>query len=337
MTDFLIRLAERALGIAAVAQPRVPSVFAPAAEGISEWPAPESIESSPAPETAVLPSSPERVSSSSVHDRALHTRHLDPARHLVRPGQSDVDVRRAGQVAGPEAETVPTRPDPPGWILESGPPAARSDRQDTRDSSEQFRFRPPRRVPAPRAWLPEPPASMGSLHQDPIGSAPSLEGNPPNAGRSGRPMTRVEDVAATTTDQRLGSELRVGGPQERSALSKSRRSGQPDRRLPQIEPPIRAPLRPTLHAPLRHGAETPVRPEAVPQTRPRKRIQAERTGTLPRSATLPSSPPTIRVTIGRIEVRAISATPDAPRPASPRPGPALSLDEYLKQRGGNER
>jgi hypothetical protein len=41
--------------------------------------------------------------------------------------------------------------------------------------------------------------------------------------------------------------------------------------------------------------------------------------------------PTIRVTIGRIEVRpAAPALPPAARPAS-RPRPALSLDDYLKR------
>jgi hypothetical protein len=51
-----------------------------------------------------------------------------------------------------------------------------------------------------------------------------------------------------------------------------------------------------------------------------------------------SSTPTIQVTIGRIEVRAISPpvhlTP-AQRPRTPSPN--LSLDEYLKQRNGGQR
>ena len=48
--------------------------------------------------------------------------------------------------------------------------------------------------------------------------------------------------------------------------------------------------------------------------------------------------PTVHVTIGRIDVRAVP-TPAPPEPRRPgRSGPALSLDEYLKQRsGGRER
>jgi hypothetical protein len=43
-----------------------------------------------------------------------------------------------------------------------------------------------------------------------------------------------------------------------------------------------------------------------------------------------SSPPAVRVTIGRVEVRAVQ--PPAPPPPSAPRGPALSLDDYLKQR-----
>jgi hypothetical protein len=45
-------------------------------------------------------------------------------------------------------------------------------------------------------------------------------------------------------------------------------------------------------------------------------------------------PPTINVTIGRIDVRAIFPAPPTPRPArAARPAP-MSLDQYLKERGG---
>jgi hypothetical protein len=46
--------------------------------------------------------------------------------------------------------------------------------------------------------------------------------------------------------------------------------------------------------------------------------------------------PLIRVTIGRVEVRAIMAPPPPPR-AARRPRPALSLEDYLKQREGGKR
>ncbi len=47
--------------------------------------------------------------------------------------------------------------------------------------------------------------------------------------------------------------------------------------------------------------------------------------------------PTIRVNIGRIEVRAVMPSAPAPRPKRPRAGPMLSLEDYLKQRNGRQR
>jgi hypothetical protein len=51
----------------------------------------------------------------------------------------------------------------------------------------------------------------------------------------------------------------------------------------------------------------------------------------------PPSPPTIQVTIGRIEVRAQTATVHSPVQSKPTPHrPALTLDRYLSQRSGGQ-
>jgi len=47
----------------------------------------------------------------------------------------------------------------------------------------------------------------------------------------------------------------------------------------------------------------------------------------------PKEPPSIHVTIGRVEVRAVMPSVAAPKPAPPS-GPKLSLEDYLKQRNG---
>jgi hypothetical protein len=52
---------------------------------------------------------------------------------------------------------------------------------------------------------------------------------------------------------------------------------------------------------------------------------------LPIAAGAPPAPPTVRVTIGRVEVRAVFPAPEPSRPA-PSPPPRLTLAEYLKQR-----
>jgi hypothetical protein len=49
-----------------------------------------------------------------------------------------------------------------------------------------------------------------------------------------------------------------------------------------------------------------------------------------------TSPPIIRVTIGRVEVRAIHPPPSAPTPAKPTP-PKISLEDYLQERQGSSR
>jgi hypothetical protein len=51
-------------------------------------------------------------------------------------------------------------------------------------------------------------------------------------------------------------------------------------------------------------------------------------------AAAPDPPaPTIRVTIGRVEVRAVTPTP-APSRKPARPAPRMSLDEYLRAQNG---
>jgi hypothetical protein len=57
------------------------------------------------------------------------------------------------------------------------------------------------------------------------------------------------------------------------------------------------------------------------------------------SAPRAAPPPAIQVTIGRIEVRAVTPPPaEAPAlPAGETPAPILSLDAYLAQRDGGRR
>jgi len=86
-------------------------------------------------------------------------------------------------------------------------------------------------------------------------------------------------------------------------------------------------------------------PESVPiqarQSLTPVRVITPRHGTPRIESAAPASPeatatqgqtPTIRITIGRVDVRAIMPASPAPRPTPTRPGPALSLADYLKQR-----
>jgi len=70
-----------------------------------------------------------------------------------------------------------------------------------------------------------------------------------------------------------------------------------------------------------------VRPEAMPPAS----TAADPTAAAP-------SPPVIRVSIGRVEVRAVMLpTPPMPRSRAARPSATLSLDEYLKSRQRGQR
>jgi hypothetical protein len=70
-------------------------------------------------------------------------------------------------------------------------------------------------------------------------------------------------------------------------------------------------------------------PENSVSSRPDQRTKAQK---LEESASTALPPPTVQVTIGRIEVLATPA-PDTPRPQTQRvPSPVMSLDQYLHQR-----
>ena len=84
------------------------------------------------------------------------------------------------------------------------------------------------------------------------------------------------------------------------------------------------------------AAALPVVPRMV---RPLLYGYPERGPREPRVAASEPPAPTIRVAIGRIEVRAIAPppTPPARRETPARPGPTLALDDYLKQRNEERR
>lgn len=83
-----------------------------------------------------------------------------------------------------------------------------------------------------------------------------------------------------------------------------------------------------------------VRPEVTIARPPAVASQADRRAdSSARQQSEDDAPSVIRVTIGRVEVRAVmpAAAPAAPAPRPARTGPTLSLEDYLKQRDGGRR
>jgi hypothetical protein len=82
----------------------------------------------------------------------------------------------------------------------------------------------------------------------------------------------------------------------------------------------------------REPATPAVRPPAALEPRPVRPAVRAASDTPVGDAQLPA----VRITIGRIEVRAVMPQPPAPaaKPVSPSIPGATSLDEYLKQRSG---
>jgi DNA-binding transcriptional regulator YdaS (Cro superfamily) len=84
------------------------------------------------------------------------------------------------------------------------------------------------------------------------------------------------------------------------------------------------------------AAATPLRPARVPSPRQEPPV-VPAFHSSPPAIEQPQPPaPTIQVTIGRIEVRAVTQSPGRPQPARPAQ-PKLSLEDYLRSRGEGNR
>jgi hypothetical protein len=178
------------------------------------------------------------------------------------------------------------------------------------------------------------PQSAVSVPRD--GSLPDdVTAPPPYRGRQIPPAAplSVETVAAELAPEPSS----LPGPVQSLSEPRADRGGaaEPAKPVP-VEPampgretlPPETPPPAAQALPTREGATIVARPRTR-LAQPAEPVPAE--GKQPVSG--PESPPTIRVTIGRVEVRAVM--PPAPEPAPPpRHAPRLSLDDYLKQRSG---
>jgi hypothetical protein len=318
--SFLAGIAERALGLARAVQPVVGSRFAfrpPVAPEVS----PEEITPRMDAGAAVAPEAPAPVGG----PRPVP----DPAsseQPVSRPGSRRQPLQgRPGTVVG----TVPAAPQPEGAaparasLHAAGPVRHRQDSTILTPSSEPLLADTVARLPAESPAQP-PDTHAGSVRAQPLPSSSRRAGgrasqdagqpptpSPPDTAEPrfmpllpadvSRPP-RLARVDATRAERRVGSAPRPDG-EGASDLP------------PSPEPSADAPPAGALLA------AAPARPPV--------------NGLLYESPAL-SQPPVVRVTIGRIEVRAVMQAPPSAKRDSP-PSPSLTLDDYLKRHNGGGR
>lgn len=384
MSDFITRLAERALGVAPVVQPVLPSAFAPEPTGQPmglEWdeevPAssddPGRPTSPPAAQTPTLNTVkeiPQDTMTSEREEEQEVDAYIAPPRTLRTSDVSPEPPHPA--ISSPlEPEITSGREDRGTATLSAGNPSLTAPETTTSDPSEGevVAGREDRRDLS-SATPGSPPRTPGSRPEPAHPSEPDPSEHRTNPTREDR---RDSSQTATRRPRTPSETLQRAEPTRRNAVAISQ-PGSPEN-LPLGPPPVEDEPGQDVSRPLRafvdHGRDEalpsvsspdtqassdagegtpepeasldrPERPDASPllvprMVRPRLDDYPERGLEEPAVAAPEPSVPDIRVSIGRIEVRAIMPPP---MPPTQRPAPAqprLSLDDYLKQRNGGQR
>lgn len=301
MSDFLGHLLVKALAPSkALVRPNLPARFEPWPPSILERNRPDPTDSDHTTNPAIPAAIDEDSDSTNVTTLVPRRRGSRPS-----PGRPWQPVARGtGELEhGPqEPETNPPRPGPAPAIkvgrpsnLPAGATPARPAKLEASDThTAELRQRPS---------LPEPPAALPSL-------PPSI--STPVAAHSLIPR---EPFGSEPAVDQAG---RDGGGEPSGPIDPPRA-----RPSPAVAPSSEA--RPTTHRAKGEDIETGVLlPPRGIQVSP---IRPETPGPGPTPAL-----PTIQVTIGRLEVRALVASNPSARPAAPVKTAVMSLDDYLRQR-----
>lgn len=380
MSDFVTRLAERAMGTTPVVQPLIASMFVP--EPASRW-----MESTVEGEPAPPPGDPARMQHGQIEEThpAPDTPTLVPDDVTTPDEDRDTSVTSLSSApdgSSPDLHPL-TRPESSRHSPTSGQedrdvaPNTLSPRQRPRDAGESGSLKTRMESSqvdqqnlssaVPRPVAPEfgfRPLRSGEL--DPPEREAMYERSPHNP-----PRVPVADGRVSSPEPRFETEHRVEPAPARRGVDQTPRLLVPEGSsfdpFAAEDGPGRAVLRTTtaLAERVRVTDEAPAPPSdangspkasevtpgsdtvlvqqatqgAVPAIVPRivRHQPDQRREQAPRESRVlaPEPPaPTIRVAIGRIEVRAITPPAPAQRETPVRPGPLLSLDDYLKQRNG---
>lgn len=332
MGDFLGNLVAKSLNLADVVMPRPVSIFEPTPKEGGPFSAPPSDLALLAPqdETPSTPAAalqPYRIPEPQppyegmmAPDTHHHPSPVEvPSRPSAKPPQPAPTVHEPAPAQAEPGPATPRRPEAIRPLSEPTPMAADTGSlQPSAQPSSPSARKPPDRAPASR------PAAEPVARPEPVPAA--LEPTPPV------PLTTPEPSLPPARTLPL-PEI---GPQEpiRDRPSRLRpvAVAEPDTVQSQSAADRQRAASPESAAPSPDQAPTPrlstavvVRPQiaAIPIAEP-----ARPTPFAPGSAA--ETTPTIQVTIGRVEVRAVPPPP-APQKTRPRP-PVMTLDEYLRQR-----
>ncbi len=330
MNDFLGRLAERALGLAQLVRPLIPSVYTPPVAGREELPfsrtalADAGIQNTTrarargvAPDAtpkeefvAPAPGTPDQVRSVA----AMEERDEIPSAHAEARSEDPIAPSRGGRLASSGVHGHPS-----AALQKTGSAAPAS-----AESVEQVSgtFQPPlisvRHVnDAPRAIVRTSPLNTAARASQPA---------PANVPR--------EERADVGPRELLREARSTDAPVSRGAIPDAGTGEAQDAVL--LHPPGR--VGPASHPVTRGSGERQI-PQSTPDGRPATPPAASdapltgRTNRVMAHEAQSAAQPTVRVTIGVIDVRAAAAVPGS-APEVPTRGPRLSLDAYLARRNG---
>jgi hypothetical protein len=306
MSDFLSNLIGRSAGSLGVVRPRVPSIYEPD-RPVGTFPG--------TLQRPLAVDVPSELEVQSEGDAAIE-------RPRVRPGlrmpQGDVDTPASPAQVRDEFHVPDARPE-----VAEQPAVLRvtaSERKVFPDASTPEQVMASEAGEASDATVIVRPSSVPRLNIAsevlPTRGTPSPEA----AGGSDSPAAlihRSTRVPAQPLTARPPLKPWLRPPARKEEISISR--AEPDRPAAPVEKEAHAVLQPPVEEPVFHPPAVP--PAAVPTNR--------RT---PDPAT-PSTPaePSIRVSIGRVEVRAVFPEPAERRAPAPKARPTVSLDDYLNR------
>ena len=316
MGDFLTRLSERTLGTVSVAQPLIAPMFAPetaTSEWDSEAPAVRSPSARPTQPPRHEPTGRREVQGNVAPTTSKRRQEMpDTGSDPHPPGEarsSEVTFRQEDRRDPAPVESPRRMPESSHLGMSERPERETSSEKEERREPFQPTARHPEAPTEPLRRADLPPPGAISTSQDVLPESSPV--SPSSAeGESGQVVFRP---VRTLVDQGGVSGSRPSP--ETQAASDSAELG--PRATPAPPEPSDVPHQITPHV-------VPPRLENYPERGSREQRVAA------------SEEPTIRVAIGRIEVRAVTPPP-APRPTPARPGPSLSLDAYLQQRNGGRR